>query len=359
MKKKKINFKNLTEKQKKMFVIGGIGALVLIFAVVCGIFLFKGINKDDMKEEEKPIKLDIPQGLKILDPESNTRPIAIMINNAPAARPYHRGLQDAYIVYEIVVEGGITRMMALFKDISMDEDLIGSVRSSRHYYLDYAMENDAIYVHHGKSPQAQSDMSKYGINHIDAESPGFTRDKSLGVSSEHTSYANLKGLQEVIKKKGFRTNLNKKLLLNYKVDAVDLSTKEGAVKADKVSITYSNVNTSGYTYDSENKVYLRSINGKAHTDYDSKKQYTVKNIITYQVENNTIPDGGKGRQELSNTGSGTGYYISNGYAVPIKWSKESRESQTKYTYTNGEEIEVNDGNTFIQIQPKGQNITIE
>lgn len=359
MKKKKIDFKNLTDKQKKILILGGVGLLVLIFAIVCITFLFKGVEDKDIKEEDQPVKTDIPQGLKILDSSSATRPIAIMINNAPAASPYHRGLQDAYIVYEIVVEGGITRMMALFKDVDMDEDLIGSVRSSRHYYLDYAMENDAIYVHHGKSPQAQTDMSTYNIDHIDAESPGFTRDKSLGVSSEHTSYANLKGIEELIKKKGFRYTLNKDLLLNYKVDAVDLSTKEGAIKADKVSITYSNVNTSGYTYDRESGTYLRTINGTAHTDYDTKKQYTVKNIITYQVENNTIPDGGKGRQELNNVTSGTGYYISNGYAVPIKWSKASRESQTKYTYNNGEEIEVNDGNTFIQIQPKGQNITIE
>lgn len=352
--------KSLTDKQKKMIIVGGVALLVVLFAIICVTFLFKDV-KDDKVEEQEPVKIDIPEGIKILNPSSTTRPIAIMINNAPAARPYHRGLQDAYIVYEIVVEGGITRMMALFKDIDMDEDLIGSVRSSRHYYLDYVMENDAIYVHHGKSPQASSDMSKYGINHIDAEGVAFTRDRSLGVSSEHTSYANLKGIEEVVKKKGFRTTLDGKkgLLLKYKVEALDLSTMEGAIKSDNISITYSNVNTTSYTYDSENKVYLRNINGKAHTDYDTKKQYTAKNIITYQVENNTIPDGGKGRQDLSNVGSGTGYYISNGYAVPIKWSKESRESKTKYTYNNGEEIEVNDGNTFIQIQPKGQNITIE
>lgn len=211
----------LTPKAKKMLIIGGSILLAIIIAIILSLTIFKGVkdNKEEEKENPKPIT---SENLKIIDPNSNSRPIAIMINNAPAARPYHRGLQDAYIVYEIVVEGGITRMMALYKDVEMDEDLIGSVRSSRHYYLDYVMENDAIYVHHGKSPQADSDMSKYGINHIDAESPAFTRDYSLPVSSEHTSFANLKGIQTLIDKKRFRKTLNEKgLLLNYKAKTVD------------------------------------------------------------------------------------------------------------------------------------------
>ena len=66
----------------------------------------------------------------------------------------HAGLQDAYITYEILAEGGITRLMALFKD--KDTAKIGSVRSARPYYLDYALENDAIYVHYGWSDQAKS-----------------------------------------------------------------------------------------------------------------------------------------------------------------------------------------------------------
>lgn len=102
--------------------------------------------------------------MKIVDLSSNTRPYAVMINNHPSARQNHAGLQDAYLIYEMIVEGGMTRYMAVFKD--KDTAKIGSVRSSRHYFLDYAMENDAMYVHWGWSPQAQSDISTYGINNI-------------------------------------------------------------------------------------------------------------------------------------------------------------------------------------------------
>ena len=61
---------------------------------------------------------------------------------------------------------------------------------------------------------------------------------------------------------------------------------------------------------------------------------------------------------LENIGSGEGYFITNGYAVPITWEKKSRDAQTVYKYKNGEEIVVNDGNTFIQIQPTGQTLSI-
>ena len=67
----------------------------------------------------------------------------------------------------------------------------------------------------------------------------------------------------------------------------------------------------------------------------------------------------KGRQELENIGKGEGYYITDGYAVPITWEKTSRSAQTVYRYKNGKEIKVNDGNTYIQIQPINQKLDIK
>ena len=65
-----------------------------------------------------------------------------------------------------------------------------------------------------------------------------------------------------------------------------------------------------------------------------------------------------GRQEIENIGRGEGYLISNGYAVPITWEKDAPSRQTVYKFLNGEEITVNDGNTYIQIQPENKNIEI-
>lgn len=296
--------------------------------------------------------------VKIVNEKTKSRPFAVMINNANAARPVQSGLQDAYIVYEIIVEGGITRYMALFLDQSTAR--IGSIRSARHYFLDYALENDAIYVHCGYSPQAKADFSTLGIDRIEAgTSSNSWRDKQLrqqGYAYEHTLFTSIEKLNNSVGKK--RTERNNDLLLNYTTDEVDLSKMENAKPANDILIKYSNVNKTGYIYNAENKVYKRTVNGKEHVDYVTKNQYTVKNIITYQVKNYTIEGGEKGRQTIENIGSGKGYYITDGYAVPITWQKSSRKSQTIYKYENGEEIKFNDGNTFIQIQPTNQELTI-
>ena len=295
------------------------------------------------------------QKFQIVDIESTSRPYAVMINNINVARPLQSGLQDAYIIYEIIVEGGITRYMALFLD--QDTERIGSVRSARHYYLDYALENDAIYVHHGQSEYAQSDFGKLGIDRIvvDNSKTGW-RDKSLKVSSEHTLFTSIEKINNGIGKK--RTTRNNDLLLEYSADSLNLKDIKDSKVANNIDIRYSNATKTSYEYDAENKVYKRSVNGKAHTDYVTKEQYTFKNIITYQVENTKISGDNYKRQNLNNIGSGTGYYISEGYAVPITWEKTSRKAQTIYKMMDGTELKVNDGNTFIQIQPKGETLNI-
>ena len=334
--------------------------IVLVVLTLLGGGLYYILSPEDDKPSiiKKSTTTTTTKVVKIVNEKTESRPFAVMINNAPAARPVQSGLQDAYIVYEIIVEGGITRYMALFLD--QNTARIGSIRSSRHYFLDYALENDAIYVHCGYSPQAQADFSKLGVDRIEAgTSSNSWRDKELrsqGYAYEHTLFTSIEKLNNNVGKK--RTKRNNDLLLNYTVDEVDLSKMENAKPANEVLIKYSNVNKTGYTYDAENKVYKRTVNGKEHVDYVTKNQYTVKNIITYQVKNTTIEGGGKGRQTIDNIGSGTGYYITDGYAVPITWTKPSRKSQTIYKYTNGEEIKFNDGNTFIQIQPTNQELTI-
>ena len=308
-----------------------------------------GLGTSEYEEKEEP-------KLQIVDEESDSRIIAVMINNNHAAWP-HAGLQDAFLNYEIIVEGGITRILSLYKDAATEK--IGSVRSARHYFLDYAMENDAIYVHHGRSPQALEDIESYNIDNIEGlyDEDGFWRDKTLNKAYEHTSFTNIERINTVIKEKGYRTTTDTDLLLNYSAKEVDLSKKENSVKADKVSIEYSSYQTTYYEYDSKNKLYLRSMDDEKHVDAITGEQYTTKNIITYQVKNRTIDS--TGRQDLDNVGSGEGYYISNGYAVPITWEKGSRSSQTIYKYMDGTEIEVNDGVTWIQIQPVGKELGIE
>ena len=354
--KKNIKKNKETNINKKVnYILGSIFIIILIFIAI---YYFLNKEKEPKVDEEKVITtVKIEKKLQIIDIESKTRPYAVMINNIGAARPLQSGLQDAYIIYEMIVEGGLTRYLALF--IDKDIERIGSIRSARHYYLDYVLENDAIYVHHGYSPQALSQFSSLGIDRIEVnETKTGWKDKKLKkiVASEHTLFTSTDKLSLGIGNK--RTERKKDLLLNYSIEEINLKNYENSKEANLVSINYSNVIESSYKYDSETKLYKRFVNNKEHNDYVTKKQYTFKNIIIYQVNNYTIAGDDKGRQNLNNIGEGTGYYITNGYAVPITWSKTSRSSQTIYKYQNGEEIKFNDGNTFIQIQPEGKSLKI-
>lgn len=347
----------MRNKKKKTTLI--IVIFLVILMLVGGVYYFLIRNNKKMDVPRKKTTTTTVKTVKIVNENSKSRPFAIMINNLGTARPLQSGLQDAYIIYEIIVEGGLTRYMALFVD--QNTERIGSIRSARHYFLDYALENDAIYVHHGQSPEAQSDFSKLSVDRVVVnESSTGWRDKALtkqGYAYEHTLFTSIEKLKNGVGK--IRSERNKNYLLNYNIDEIDLSTMTDAKVANNISIKYSSTITSSYTYDSTNKYYNRFVNGEAHKDYVTGSQYHFKNIITYQVANYNLNDGeNKGRQGLDNVGSGTGYYITDGYAVPITWSKASRSAQTVYKYASGDELVVNDGNTFIQIEPKNQTLTI-
>lgn len=329
--------------------------IIVVIIILVGLLVFLNTNKHQNNESDKTTTKTTTKKVNIVDVNTKSRPYAIMINNVEGARKLQSGLQDAYLIYEMMVEGGITRYLALFLD--QNTERIGSIRSARHYYLDYVLENDAIYVHHGYSPQAREDWNSLGVDRIEVnESTTGWRDKSASKTYEFTLFSNIEKLNKGLGSK--RTERNNDLLLNYSADEIDLSQLEGAIPANKLNIKYSSNTNNNYVYDNDNKFYLRSVNNKSQDDYVTGKQLTVKNIIVYSIKYSGISGDDKGRQTIDNIGEGNGYYISNGYAVPITWSKKSRKSQTIYRYNNGQEITVNDGNTFIQIVPVSGSINI-
>ncbi len=339
---------------------------LLIVLIIVGVLLFFFVNqanKDDSnkKENENQQEEQTPEPvpekkLQIIDLDSKSRNVAVMINNIRNVWGYQSGLQDAYLVYEMIVEGGYTRLMAIYKD-KMPER-IGSVRSARPYYLDYALENDALYIHFGGSDQALRDIRTLGISNINfLYDSGYWRDRSLGLATEHTAFTSMENINQQVARKGYRTTTDFSPVFHYSVDEVDLASHGTVMPANRVYIDYSGSRNTSFDYDPVNKVYYRSQNGTAHKDYITGNQYTVKNIITYQVRNYSLDS--YGRQALDNIGSGKGYYITNGQAIEITWEKKSRGEKTVYRYMDGTEIELNDGNTHVEIQPLGRTLTIE
>ncbi len=327
--------------------------VVLIF-LICILTIGCGKKNDEVfLNEEEVIE---PKKVEIVDVNSNTRPFAVVVNNSPVAVKVQQGLQKAYMVYEIPVEGNLTRLLAFYKDI--DDLKIGTIRSARHNFLDFAFEQDAIFVHWGWSHYAKKDISNLNVNNLNGLSDSsFWRENPMNLATEHTGYTSLAKSRELAKAKGYFLTTDKGLVLTYDGNEINLDSMENAILASKVVIPSSATLNTTYEYDNVNKVYKRFVNGEAHIDFETKIQNTAKNIIIEKINTKLASD--NYYWDLTTTGTGEGLYITNGYAVPIKWSKENRNAKTVYSYLNGEVIKVNDGNTYIQLQSNNQNYTIE
>ncbi len=320
-------------------------------------------QKQEVEQEEESVEQK-PEEKKIKIFNGEDRPIAFMIDNNKNAQP-QASINKAYMVYEIIVEGNETRLMAIFKGV--EADVVGPIRSARHYFLDYAMENNAIYAHLGMSPQAESDLKKYDIDSMNGQvyDTGKARTetsrywRATHKKAPHNAYTNIPSILSIAEDKGYETTSNKESVLNYVAEEVHLET-ENAIVANTITIPYASTHKVKYEYDAETGRYTRWSKGRIMYDETTDEKITTKNIIITFAENYTLDDGeNKGRQDVITVGELDGYYITNGKAIPIKCIKTARESQTTYQDLNGNEIEVNDGNTFVNVCPIDANVTIE
>lgn len=335
--------------------------VILVILIICagGVLAYKITkDKENIEEtvaDENNIITAPVEEKKVQIFNGNDRPIAVMIDNHSDAWP-QAGLQDAYMVYEIVVEGGETRLMALFKGVNVEK--IGPVRSARHYFIDYGMENDAIYVHFGQSPQAQSDIKKYSINDINGiAEDGTTFRRVKDKTAPHNAVTSTENLLKSAQSKKYKTTSSETSVLNYVTDEVNLEDGE---EAKSVTIPHSTLQTVKYVYNEDEKVYERYARNKQQKDWTSGNVITTKNIIITFCDNYTLSDSeNKGRQGLKNIGTFDGYYITNGRAIKIKCIKNARDEKTIYQDLEGNVIEVNDGNTFVNICPINSDVVFE
>lgn len=303
-------------------------------------------STDASESDENQAHETDPQMEKV--PVEGVRPVAVMIDNEGTRSLPQGGLELAQVIYEIIVEGGETRLMPLFWEV--DPTMIGPVRSSRHYFLDYAMEHDAIYVHFGWSPMAQKDISSFKINNINGVANGgeifwdLTKDRN----NWQDSYTSMARIREYAGKVKYRTETEKKLAFKYKKTVEEIP---GEQKAEKINLKYSHSYSCGYQYDYASKTYKRLRKGAPQVERVSGRQLEARNIIIQYVKNYTIAGDDAGRQEVNTVGSGNGWYATCGKAMKIKWSKDSRTAGTKYTDESGNEILLNPGQTWVQILP--------
>jgi hypothetical protein len=271
-----------------------------------------------------------------------------MIENTKACLPQY-GIANAGVIYECVVEGGLTRMMAIFDDYTGLEQ-IGNIRSSRPYYVYFASEYDAIYMHAGGNPAAFELIDDKNLvdnlNALTLEGKKGSAAAFRTGKSEHTLYTNSDGIAKGIEKLSYNMSLPTNYEPHFKF-AADGNTLENGQDCQAVQLYYF-TNKPYWIYNEEDGLYYRYEFNQKQVDAITGEQLTAKNIIIQNVDA-WIYEGSQYLGYNLSFNTGTGKYISNGKVIDIVWSKDGDTDVTHYYDLNsGEEIQLNVGTTWIQ-----------
>ena len=295
-----------------------------------------------------PRKLDgvwVPKG------KENLLPVTVMIDNHTAARP-QPGLQSASVVYETLAEGGIPRFMAEFADAASLKN-VGPVRSTRPYFVRYAVEITNVLVHAGGSPDALNMVKKLRIPYFMGISGPYAKYffRAFG-GGVHGLYTNGQKLMAAIK----QAKLTKVKPL-YRPwlfgDSDPLAKRPNGKHGAVINFNYGKSYVAEYRYDKKQDKYLRYTGGRALIDRATKKQVVVRNIIILNVPKERVLDR-KGRLDINVLGKGTGYLLKGGKVLKIAWAKKSDRARTIFTDAKTKkEVVLTRGNTWVEIVPKG------
>lgn len=340
----------------------------LIFLLVCFMVLCVGCGKKDTAVkvddgdassvdevvEQTPVMYTNPlTGEKNLTlEESKQQPVAVMINNISIAQPVQTGVNKADIVYETEVEGGITRLMAVFQNINK-VSRVGTIRSARYVYVDLALGHNAVYLHSGQDPIYCAPHLK-DIEHYSIETSNVGKRVKNGLASEHTLYADGADIYKSYQKDKKLENVT--AWQNFLDDTTDVTLMGGA--ATDVTIPFSTSYTTQFKYDTETKKYTRHFKGSANKDYVTGETTQVKNVFVLQTSISYYTDA-SGKLRVVDLVGGDGYYFVNGTYTPIKWQKGASKNSFKFTNTDGTELTVNQGNSWVCIASKSNTVTIK
>jgi hypothetical protein len=276
------------------------------------------------------------------------RPYAFQFNNFKTVSNQW-GIGQADIVYECIVEGGITRLLGIGENFSGDR--IGSTRSARHYFVSIADEYDAIYIHFGATKYARSKVKELGIDEMDGNAGSgsvvFYRDKSI--RQPHNAFASIESIEKGIKKNGFETKYPDGYESHFNFYEEDTDITSGS-QANTIALDFSGYINAGFEYNSTDKLYYRSQFGKKHVDSLTGEQLSFKNVIVQFVKEWNIDKKGYQTMDLEDA-EGMGYYITNGKGVRITWKKKESDSWMRYYNSAGEELTINPGKTYITLFP--------
>lgn len=289
----------------------------------------------------------------LTDEAVGKRPVAVMINNIDASLPQY-GVAAADLMFETLVEGGITRMMAVYGDYTQIPNVC-SIRSCRYYYPILAEGLDALYIHCGSDMTIAMDtLNDLGIDRFDGNYGNtllFERDQERlqSYSVEHTMMLKGSNVPQAMTEANMRTDLESGKntpLFDFNQEGVLVQPENGVNPCTQVNLAFSDSYYSTFRYDATDKTYYKSHNGNAHMDIATGEQLNYTNVFV--LETNISVRNEKGLMDVDWTG-GTGYYISGGAYQQIKWSKPKESSNIQITDQDGNPVKVNTGKSYFGI----------
>lgn len=313
-------------------------------------------NEEEVVEEVDPNALPEGQmrsflsGLPKDEKVVKRRPIAIMLNNLKAAQPMS-GVSYADVVYEYVVEGAITRCMALFDEYE-NLDKIGSVRSCREYFVYTALEFDAIYMHFGQAAYAVELLNQDYVDNLnglgDAGDTSFYR--TTDRQAPHNVYTSAAGIDAGIKKLGYRRDHYDGYAGKFKFCDLDkVVTNENGTPATHMEPKYK-INKPWFDYNEQTEKYDRYQYDGPMIDDLTGEQLSYDNVI-FQY-NKWVQLDDKDYLAFDCHTGGVFQYFTKGKYVTGLWKRDINNdnydmSAIRYYDHDGNELEINNGKTFV------------
>jgi hypothetical protein len=284
-------------------------------------------------------------GLKVDPKLVERRPVVVMIDNSPKARP-QAGLNKAQVIYEMLAEGGITRFEAVY--LEGEPATLGPVRSARHYFVYTAAGYDSVYAHCGGSPQAFQEIAALKVPDLDDLKDRGIYWRSPARTAPNNLYTSMETLRSAMALRGWERQQAPPPQFKF------TDTPKGGSPAGKIKIPYPK-GYQGYTvdweYDSEARVYRRFTAGEPHIDSENGTQLTAKTVMVLYIKSWPIPGDQELRIDMEIIGSGKGAVFSSGKSREIKWTKESKTSPFSFYEASGAPLEIERGQVFIQVVP--------
>lgn len=284
-------------------------------------------------------------------------PIAVMVDDLGPARP-QSGFTDASVVWQAPAEGGIPRYMLLFSE--GDPPAVGPVRSAREYYVAWAAEWDAVYVHVGGSPQALSTLASQGTGQLVWNADEFRWGgtylwRILQRAAPHNVYTDGRHLRALAARIG-ATDGGRAPIWRFAPDAPLATRPVGGT----ITVVYPQ-NTIRYAYDRVTNTYRRSVTGEStQVDAGTKQAVAPRNVVVMYMRFGPLNDGQpqKQRLEADIVGSGMAWMATNGRTTVGTWRKDAIDGPTRLFDADGDEVTLTVGQTFVQVLPTGSAVSI-